>query len=160
MGFYFSMVGFYTANFESKIFFLAMIFCMYLPATLIWLLQGRFDAWFDATYTAQVTYVFRVVGRLVLLIFLTLYWAIGPQTPYFVLATGFGIGVCSHNFELFWPTDGVLGSVAHKIHSVRLFGRRHHSGCHCSSVCLLAHISPLEVSNDCADSANSLLHLH
>jgi len=120
MGFYFSMVGFYTANFESKIFFLAMIFCMYLPATLIWLLQGRFDAWFDATYTAQVTYVFRVVGMLVLLIFLTLYWAIGPQTPYFVLATGFGIGVCSHT--ILSSSGQLMGSLDPSLTRYTAFG--------------------------------------
>jgi len=110
IGFYLSMVGFYVAHFESRVFYLAMIFCIYLPAPLLWLLQQRFDAWFDATYTAQVAYAVRVMGMTVLLMCVTLCWAASAQTPYFVLAMGFAIGVCSQTIIL---SSGQLMGVMH-----------------------------------------------
>lgn len=35
MGFYVATVGFYVANFESRVFFIAMAFCAYLPGPLV-----------------------------------------------------------------------------------------------------------------------------
>jgi len=91
-GFYLSMVGFYVSHYQSRIFFLAMAFCMYLPGPFVFALQQFFDAKFDMVLTASVTYYFRIVFGQVILALVYLYWASTDATPNVVLGVGFIIG--------------------------------------------------------------------
>jgi len=95
MGFYLSMAGFYVANYQSRLFFLAMVFCIFLPGPVVWFLQQRFDADFDTRYGAKVTYFFRLVAVQVIIACISMFWVLTSQTPYMVLGIGVLIGFCS-----------------------------------------------------------------
>lgn len=95
MGFYVATVGFYVANFESRVFFIAMAFCAYLPGPLVAFLQQLLDDKFDERYSPTVTYFFRVVLLQLVLAVAALVWILMPQTPASVLVAGLVIGTLS-----------------------------------------------------------------
>jgi len=92
VGFYLSMVGFYVSHYQSRVYFLAMAFCIYLPGPFVFLLQQHFDAKFDVALTTSATYYFRIVFGQVILALVYLYWASIDPTPYAVLGVGFITG--------------------------------------------------------------------
>jgi len=93
VAFYSALVGFYAENFSSRIFFVFMMACLYVPAPIISLLQERFDAFFDRRFSTNITFFFRVVVMQIALVFLVFAWIFIPQTPSVVLIIGFMIGV-------------------------------------------------------------------
>lgn len=95
IGFYISMVGFYVANFKSRLFFLVMLFCLFIPGPLVWFLQQRFDAEFDTHYGARATYFFRLAIGQGIIACICICWALMPQMPYTVLVIGVLIGFFS-----------------------------------------------------------------
>jgi len=92
IGFYVAMVGFYIANFESRVFFIAMVFCAYVPGPLVALLQQFLDTYFDEKFSPAVTYLFRVVFLQLVLATVVLVWLLMPQTPVSVLVVGVVLG--------------------------------------------------------------------
>eukprot|EP00927_Polykrikos_kofoidii_P065556 TRINITY_DN61296_c0_g1_i1.p1 TRINITY_DN61296_c0_g1~~TRINITY_DN61296_c0_g1_i1.p1 ORF type:complete len:420 (+),score=45.13 TRINITY_DN61296_c0_g1_i1:136-1395(+) len=100
VGLYVSMVGFYVANFKSRSFFLAMVFCVYIPCPIVWFLQSRFDESFDKEYSTKATYFFRVAVVQIILAGVFFGWACAAQKPYTVLIVGALIGFCAQAITL------------------------------------------------------------
>merc|ERR1740117_984151 len=70
-----------------------MMVCLYAPCPLVCILQERFDEWFDAVYSANVTFFFRIVFMQLVLACLVLGWMFVHQTPAIVLSVGVCLGI-------------------------------------------------------------------
>lgn len=93
IAFYSAFIGFYVHHFGSRPFFAAMMVCLYAPCPLVCILQERFDEWFDAVYSANVTFFFRIVFMQLVLACLVLGWMFVHQTPAIVLSVGVCLGI-------------------------------------------------------------------
>lgn len=92
VAFFVALVGFYIYHFESPAFFVAMLFCAYLPYPIMTVLQEKLDSYFDERFSTRATYFVRVVMMQIILAGACLGWMFSPQSPYFVLFWGLVIG--------------------------------------------------------------------
>jgi len=92
LNFYIASVGYYQYAFETRLFFVVMLFAAYGPFPLIVAAQAVFDAYFDRRFTTQVTYPVPIsVGQLSILA-LVLMWMYLPVTEVVAIGIGLALG--------------------------------------------------------------------
>lgn len=85
------MVGYYQEQFDSRVFFIHTQAVVFGPFPLLLLLQWLFDSYFDAKYSTNVTYIFRLMFSQLAVVAITLVWMFVSE-PSSVLWVGAAIG--------------------------------------------------------------------
>lgn len=94
LAFYQALNVYYNSYFHDPGQFILRLLFLFAPFPIVFALQFKFDAKFDAVYSTHATYPWRILTMQFVLVAVTIIWIFTAGTPWSIRIIGALIGIC------------------------------------------------------------------